>query len=126
MIAWGAITLGGLAMASTVTLATAFAESNPGGGKIDAQISQRDIDALSKSSILYIATVRKDGSQSTPAPVWFTVTPGPFSAYSDAARDVEGQAHSPRQSRDRLDRQEARTGVYWQGGNYQRSGSPAP
>jgi hypothetical protein len=75
MIAWGAITLGGLAMASTVTLANASAESNPGGGKIDAQISQRDIDALSKSSILYIATVRKDGNQSTPAPVWFTVTP---------------------------------------------------
>jgi hypothetical protein len=75
MIAWGAITLGGLAMASTVTLADASAESNPDGGKIDAQISQRDIDALSKSSILYIATVRKDGNQSTPAPVWFTVTP---------------------------------------------------
>jgi hypothetical protein len=43
--------------------------------KINAQISQRDIDALSKSSILYIATVRKDGNQGTPAPVWFTVTP---------------------------------------------------
>jgi hypothetical protein len=51
MIAWGAITLGGLAMASTVTLVNASAESNPDGGKIDAQISQRDIDALSKSSI---------------------------------------------------------------------------
>jgi hypothetical protein len=74
MIAWGAITLGGL-MASTVTLTNASAESNPGGGKIDAQVSQRDIDALSKASILYIATVRKDGNQSTPAPVWFTVTP---------------------------------------------------
>jgi hypothetical protein len=75
MIAWGAITLGGLAMASTVSLANASAESNPGGGKIDAQVSQRDIDALSNASILYIATVRKDGNQSTPAPVWFTVAP---------------------------------------------------
>jgi hypothetical protein len=65
-------------MASTVPLANASAQSNPGGGKIDAQVaqvSQRDIDALSKASILYIATVRKDGNQSTPAPVWFTVTP---------------------------------------------------
>ena len=78
MIAWSAITLGGLAMASTVPWANASAQSNPGGGKIDAQVaqgSQRDIDALSKASILYIATVRKDGNQSTPAPVWFTVTP---------------------------------------------------
>ena len=75
VIAWGAITLGGLAMASTVTLTNASAESNPGGGKINAHVSQRDIDALSKASIIYIATVRKDGNQSTPAPVWFTVTP---------------------------------------------------
>lgn len=75
MIAWGAITLGGLAMASTVTLTNASAESNQGGGKINAHVSQRDIDALSKASIIYIATVRKDGNQSTPAPVWFTVTP---------------------------------------------------
>jgi hypothetical protein len=73
MIAWGAITLGGLAIGSTVTLKNASAA--PGGGKIDAQVSQRDVDALSKASIIYIATVRKDGNQSTPAPVWFTVTP---------------------------------------------------
>jgi hypothetical protein len=39
------------------------------------QASARDIDALSKASVIYIATVRKDGTQSTPAPVWFTVTP---------------------------------------------------
>src|ERR1700730_14727696 len=75
MFVWGAITLGGLAIASTVPWANASAQSNPGGGKIVAQVSQRDIDALSKASILYIATVRKDGNQSTPAPVWFTVTP---------------------------------------------------
>lgn len=75
MIARVAIALGGLAMASTVALATASAESNPGGGKTDAQVSQRDLDALSTASVLYIATVRKDGNQSTLAPVWFTVAP---------------------------------------------------
>jgi hypothetical protein len=75
MIARVAIALGGLAMASTVALASASAESNPGGGKTDAQVSQRDLDALSTASVLYIATVRKDGNQSTPAPVWFTVAP---------------------------------------------------
>ena len=75
MIAWGAIALGGLAMAPTAALVDAFAESKPGGGKADAQVSQRDINALSTASVLYIATVRKDGNQSTPAPVWFTVAP---------------------------------------------------
>jgi hypothetical protein len=75
MIAWSAIALGGLAMAPTAALADASAESNPGGRKTDAQVSQRDLDALSKASVLYIATVRKDGNQSTPAPVWFTVAP---------------------------------------------------
>jgi len=40
-----------------------------------AQVSPRDLDALSRASVIFIATVRKDGNQSTPAPVWFTVTP---------------------------------------------------
>jgi hypothetical protein len=75
MIARGAIALGGLAMASTFALSSALAESNPGAGNADAQVSQRDTDALSTASVLYIATVRKDGNQSTPAPVWFTVAP---------------------------------------------------
>ena len=75
MIAWGAIALGGLAMAPTAVLVDAFAESKPGGGKADVQVSQRDVGALSTASVLYIATVRKDGNQSTPAPVWFTVAP---------------------------------------------------
>jgi general stress protein 26 len=39
-----------------------------------ADTSARDIAALQKSSLIYIATVRKDGNQSKPAPVWFTVT----------------------------------------------------
>jgi general stress protein 26 len=38
------------------------------------QTSRRDVDALAEASLVYVATVRKDGSQSTPAPVWFTVT----------------------------------------------------
>jgi len=40
-----------------------------------SQASQRDVDALSTATYIYIATVRKDGNQSTPAPVWFTTTP---------------------------------------------------
>ena len=74
VIAWGAVALGGLAMAPAVALTKVSAESNTGGGKTGAQVSPRDIDALSKASVLYIATVRKDGNQSTPAPVWFTLT----------------------------------------------------
>jgi hypothetical protein len=74
MIAWGAVALGGLAMAPAIALANASPKSNPNSRKTDAQVSQRDIDALSRASVLYIATVRKDGNQSTPAPVWFTLT----------------------------------------------------
>ncbi len=74
MIALGAIAIGGLAMAPAATLTNAAEESSVGDGRTHAQTSQRDIDALSKASVLYIATVRKDGNQSTPAPVWFTVT----------------------------------------------------
>jgi hypothetical protein len=39
-----------------------------------AQISSRDIQALSRSQLIFIATVRKDGNQSTAAPVWFTIS----------------------------------------------------
>lgn len=38
-----------------------------------AEISKRDMQALSKSGLIYIATVRKDGTQSKAAPVWFTL-----------------------------------------------------
>jgi predicted pyridoxine 5'-phosphate oxidase superfamily flavin-nucleotide-binding protein len=38
-----------------------------------AQISPRDSKALSPASLIYIATVRKDGNQSKAAPVWFTL-----------------------------------------------------
>lgn len=40
-----------------------------------AQATQRDIDAFAKSTLVYIATVRKDGNQSRSTPVWFTTTP---------------------------------------------------
>src|SRR6266700_2881972 len=39
------------------------------------ETSKRDIDALAKAELIYVATIRKDGNQSTAAPVWFTVTP---------------------------------------------------
>ncbi len=44
-------------------------------GVAKSQASQRDVDALSTATYIYIATVRKDGNQSRPAPVWFTTTP---------------------------------------------------
>ncbi len=39
-----------------------------------AQATARDIDAFSQASLIYIATVRKDGNQSSSTPVWFTTT----------------------------------------------------
>jgi phosphatidylglycerophosphate synthase len=39
------------------------------------QGSQRDLDALSKARRIYLATERRDGSQSKTAPVWFTLAP---------------------------------------------------
>jgi general stress protein 26 len=41
-----------------------------------SELSRRDSEALSHASLIYIATVRKDGNQSTAAPVWFTTMPG--------------------------------------------------
>ncbi len=39
-----------------------------------AEISKRDLEVLSRSQLIFIATVRKDGNQSKAAPVWFTVS----------------------------------------------------
>jgi general stress protein 26 len=44
-------------------------------GTAQSELSHRDTDALSQASLIYIATVRKDGNQSTAAPVWFTTIP---------------------------------------------------
>lgn len=43
-------------------------------GIANAALSSADTDALAKASYIYIATVRKDGNQSTAAPVWFIAT----------------------------------------------------
>ncbi|MGO9605061.1 MAG: hypothetical protein ACLQAT_17020 [Candidatus Binataceae bacterium] len=43
-------------------------------GIADAAASPRDITALAGKSYIYIATVRKDGNQSTAARVWFITT----------------------------------------------------
>lgn len=42
-------------------------------GNAGAAASARDIAALQKSKLIYIATVRKDGNQSTAVPVWFVL-----------------------------------------------------
>lgn len=39
-----------------------------------AEVSPRDVKALQQSSLIYIATVRKDGNQSKSTPVWFITT----------------------------------------------------
>ncbi|MGZ6226494.1 MAG: hypothetical protein ACXWNE_00070 [Candidatus Binataceae bacterium] len=75
VIAWGAAALGGLAIAPSIVTTSASSQSGAGGKPADARVSQRDLDALSTAGVLYIATVRKDGNQSTAAPVWFTVLP---------------------------------------------------
>jgi general stress protein 26 len=45
------------------------------GAPAIAVTSQRDADALSNASYIYIATVRKDGNQSKAARVWFVTAP---------------------------------------------------
>lgn len=40
-----------------------------------AQLSRGELDALLQARVIYVATVRKDGTQSTAAPIWFTLTP---------------------------------------------------
>jgi hypothetical protein len=39
-----------------------------------AALSDRDLKALGTASLIYIATVRKDGNQSRSAPVWFIIS----------------------------------------------------
>jgi general stress protein 26 len=40
---------------------------------VHAELSPRDHQALAKVDLIYVATVRKKGTQSTAAPVWFTI-----------------------------------------------------
>jgi general stress protein 26 len=52
-----------MALAAALSASTAQSETSP-----------RDVAALKQSSLIYIATVRKDGNQSKAAPVWFMTT----------------------------------------------------
>ena len=56
-----------LAMGAAIVLAIA-------ASSVRSEISGRDAQALSKASLIYVATVRKDGNQSKAAPVWFTTS----------------------------------------------------
>jgi phosphatidylglycerophosphate synthase len=44
-------------------------------GDVHGKVSQRHLEALSRATRIYVATMRKDGNQSKPVPVWFTLTP---------------------------------------------------
>ncbi len=37
--------------------------------------SQHELDVLAQTRLIYVATVRKDGTQSKAGPVWFTISP---------------------------------------------------
>src|SRR5262249_32932341 len=39
-----------------------------------SQFSQHELNALTQARVIYLATVRKDSTQSTAAPIWFTIT----------------------------------------------------
>jgi Pyridoxamine 5'-phosphate oxidase len=73
IIAWSAVALGSFAIAPAFTVVDALAQPAETAAGMNVHVTQRDIDALKQASLLYIATVRKDGNQSTAAPVWFTV-----------------------------------------------------
>jgi general stress protein 26 len=53
-------------------LLTAIVTVAAPNGAAWAEISQRDQQALSQAELVFIATVRKNGTQSKAAPVWFT------------------------------------------------------
>ncbi len=56
-----------VAMALTISILTA----GPAGC---AGFSDPELKAFDQATTVYVATVRKDGNQSTPAPVWFTMS----------------------------------------------------
>jgi hypothetical protein len=55
-----------VAMALTIPILTAGPASCAG-------FSDAELKAFDQAETVYVATVRKDGNQSTPAPVWFTL-----------------------------------------------------
>jgi general stress protein 26 len=58
-----------------VSIVTALVSTVAIAASANAAASAHDITALGDASYLYIATVRKDGNQSTAAPVWFIAKP---------------------------------------------------
>jgi len=73
-------------------------ENDPHG-----QAFQRLLDALSRASRIYVATVRRDGNQSKAVPVWFALTTGSLRPRPDQAKFVDREACAQRQPRNRLD-----------------------
>ena len=62
-------TLSILAVATALTISILTA--GPAGC---AGFSGAELKAFDQATTVYVATVRKDGNQSTPAPVWFTMS----------------------------------------------------
>src|ERR1017187_3510506 len=62
-------TLSILAVATALTISILTA--GPAGC---AGFSDLELKAFDQATTVYVATVRKDGNQSTPAPVWFTMS----------------------------------------------------
>jgi predicted pyridoxine 5'-phosphate oxidase superfamily flavin-nucleotide-binding protein len=72
-----------------------------------ASISARDQQALAKADLVYIATVRKNGTQSKAAPVWFTTGTDSNSILIQTDKTTwKAQTNQPRQPG---------SGVDWQG-----------
>ena len=60
---------------STVAAATAFIVASLVAGRAGcAGFSDSELKALDQATTVFVATVRKDGNQSRPAPVWFTTS----------------------------------------------------
>jgi hypothetical protein len=98
----------GLAFAVVVVLMVAASRGR-------AEISRRDTQALSKTGLIYIATVRKDGNQSRAAPVWFTTSADNKAVLiSNRTRNVESQAHQAREPGYGVDRIGKWPGLYRQ------------
>jgi general stress protein 26 len=57
-------------LATVATVMVVLAVSNDFA---NAAVSERDQQALTKADLVYVATVRKNGTQSKAAPVWFTL-----------------------------------------------------
>jgi general stress protein 26 len=58
-------------VAGTAALAISLLTAGPAGC---AGFSDAELKAFDASQLVYVATVRKDGNQSTAAPVWFTLS----------------------------------------------------